>query len=231
MKRLKIVKNIELKKNKSVNDFQLNMKKRKKNGNNFCKIYKYYFSRDKIEEKLMNQKIRKMKIELNLKHQKEKKEYNDIFHRNYPPENEKQYNNEIKDIINKIEFFRKQNNNKELEKYIKIKNDFYNKKHDEYIEKMGREFEKGYITLNEKFRKEKDEQNLSIKKIILNKQLKDLENRNDNNSNDKKDMKDTNYYLSHFNFRYNKKLPDDIKLKSRVFQFKMKDNPYKTLKV
>ena len=147
MKRLKIIKNIELKKNKSVNDFLLNinMKRRKKNSNNLCKIYKYYYSKDKIAEKLLNQRIRKMKLELNEKHEKEKKEYNDIFHKNYPPENEKEYNNEIKDILYEIEKYKKENNKIEMEKYIKIKNDFFNKKHDEYIEKWGKNLKKDLL--------------------------------------------------------------------------------------
>lgn len=234
IKRLKIIKNIELKKNYSVNNFalNLNLKKRKKNSNNLCKLYRYYFSKSKLEEKLMNQKIKKMKLDLFEKQEKKKKEYNYIFYKNYPPENENEYNNEIKDIINKIDIFKKNNNKIEMEKYIKIKNNFYTKKHDEYIEKMGKEFEKGYIILNEEFKKEKEEQNLSIKKIILNKQLKDLENNNCDFV--EKNKKDINIFLSHFNLGTNnkdKKSLYDIKLKSRIFQFKIKENPYNTLMV
>ena len=70
----------------------------------------------------MNQKIKKMKLDLFEKQEKKKKEYNYIFYKNYPPENENEYNNEIKDIINKIDIFKKNNNKIEMEKYIKIKN-------------------------------------------------------------------------------------------------------------
>ena len=93
-------------------------------------------------------------------------------------------------------------------------------------------FEKGYIKLKEEFKKEKEEQNLSIKKIILNKQLKDLENNNCDFV--EKNKKDINIFLSHFNLGTNnkdKKNLYDIKLKSRIFQFKIKENPYNTLMV
>ena len=103
MNRLKIVKNFELKKNKSMNNIankQMGLlkfqgfKKRK-----FCKIYRYYSSKDKIAEKLMFQGVRKMARELKQKQDQETKEYNDIFHKDYPPENETIENS--KKILNK----------------------------------------------------------------------------------------------------------------------------------
>lgn len=236
MKRLKLVKNIELKKNKSTSNISSNnmeginfLKKR-----HFCKIYRYYFSKSRIEERLMNQKIIKMRKELKEKHEKEQKEYNDIFHKNYPPENETEYNNEIKVILKNENITME----KEKEKYEKIRQNFLTKKHDEYISKMGIEFEKGFNILNKRFKKENDEQNSAIKKIILNHQLKEIERNNIMKENKKKEKDNKKpFYFSQYmlNFRKereHKKNKDKIvknNLRSKIFTFYAGGNPYKTI--
>ena len=175
-------------------DFQLNNIEEKQNikRRKFCKIYRYYFSKDKIDEILMNQKIKKLKQDLNEKQKKEKNEYNDTFHKNYPLENENDYIKEMKDIIK---------NEKVKENLEKIKKNFLEKKHEEYINKMGIEFQKGFNILNKKFLKEKEEQNIKIKKIILNRQIKQFEKSNEKNKNniDNKNNK-KHFYFSQFNF-------------------------------
>ena len=84
----------------------------------------------------MNQQINKMRKELKEKQEKETNEFNDIFHKNYPPESETEYNNEINTILSK--------ENLEKINYDKIKKNFLEKKHEEYINKMGVEFEKEF---------------------------------------------------------------------------------------
>jgi hypothetical protein len=231
IKYLKSVKNIELKKNKSTNDLLTNnlsliknLKKRK-----FCKIYRYYFSKDKIEEKLMNQRIQKMKKELTEKQEFETKNYDYIFHKNYPPENETEYTQEIKNIL-------KDKNIDKKENIDEIKKNFFEKKHDEYITKMGIEFEKGFSELNKKFQKEKEEQNLLIKKIMLKRQLKYFENDSKDNNEDK-DEKNNNFYFSKkkISFKYgdnnrgNNENSIKSKLNSKIFRFTVRGNPYKTI--
>ena len=236
MNRLKLVKKIELKKNKSMFDFQLNNMEEKQNikRRKFCKIYRYYFSKDKIDEILMNQKIKKLKQDLNEKQVKEKNEYNDTFHKNYPFENENDYIKEMKDIIK---------NEKVKENLEKIKKNFLEKKHEEYINKMGIEFQKGFNILNKKFLKEKEEQNIKIKKIILNRQIKQFEKSNEKNKNniDNKNNK-KHFYFSQFNFygiepydkNENKKEKEKEKtlkkkLGSKIFSFKARGTLYKTI--
>ena len=239
MKHLKLVKNIELKKNKStsniannkIENFKLNLKKRK-----FCKIYRYYFSKNKISEKLMNQQINKMRKELKEKQEKETNEFNDIFHKNYPPESETEYNNEINTILSK--------ENLEKINYDKIKKNFLEKKHEEYINKMSVEFEKEFKILNQKFQKEKEEQNATVKRIILNYQIKEMEKNNINNNGTNKNnnnldinKKNNQLYFSQYQFylkgdKENKKEKDDAlknKLCSKIFRFNARGNFYKTI--
>lgn len=190
----------------------------------FCKIYRYYFSKSRIEEKLMHQEISKMRKELSEKQKKEEIQFNDVFHKNYPPENLTEYNNEIKIIIDK--------ENLEKEKFEQIKKEFYEKKHDEYINKMGIEFEKGFIKLSQKFKKEKDEQDLAIKKIILNHQLKEIER---NNNKKKENIKNNQNYFSQYQFYLkdeNKKERDNLikkNMSSKYFRFNARGIPYKTI--
>ena len=241
MKRLKIVKNIELKKNKSTSNVSSNkfefegINNLKKRQFRFCKIYKYYYSKNRIEERLINQEIRKMKLELDLKQEKEKKEYNDTFHKNYPPENETDYTNEIKAMLRNENIIEK---NKE--KFEAIKKNFLEKKHDEYIHKMGIEFEKGFDVLNQRFKKEKDEQNLVIKKIILNHQLRTLERNNKIKENNEENNKNNKrFFYSHFQFNLNKDIEKENKIDkdnlimgnmtSKIFRFMARGTPHKTI--
>ena len=247
MNRLKIVKSIELKKNKSLNYLSNKKKMRIKNikGNNFCKIYRYYYSKNKIEEMLMNQRIKKLRNDLKEKQEKEKNEYNDTFHKNYPLEDETEYNNEIQEIIK---------NKKEDEDLETIKHNFYEKKHGEYITKMGVEFDKGFDLLNQKFIKEKEEQNIKIKKIILNRQIKEMEkdnkqddnddnnniNINDEGNNDNNNNNNNLFYYSQLllnkysnrdkdrNNEGNRKIFGS-KLKSKIFSFYARGNLHRTI--
>ena len=210
--RLKILKNIELKKNKSLNILPSKKKVRITNlkRSKFSKIYSYYHSKNKIEEIIMYQKIKKLRKDLKEKQEREKKEYNDIFHKNYPLENENEYNNEIQEIL--------------------------------------KDKKERFDLLNQKFQKKKEEQNIKIKKIILNRQIKEMErnNNNDDNDNDiniydgeKRKNKNnffnspSHYKLNNSNnvFKNNKENGKFInsKLKSRVFTFYARGNLYKTI--
>ena len=67
LNRLKIMKKISLKKNKStLNELSNDIDeiKHKNKQNNVCKIYRYYFSKNKIEEILMNQRINLIEIKI-----------------------------------------------------------------------------------------------------------------------------------------------------------------------
>ena len=243
MNRLKIVKNIELKKNKSMNNISNKqmegLKFRELKRKRFCKIYRYYSSKDKLAEKLMYQGINKMVKELKEKQEKETKDFNDVFHKNYPPESETDYENQIQTLYQKEKT--------EIENYETIRKKFFRKKHYEYISKMGIEFEKGFDKLNQKFKKETEEQTFVIRKIILNHQLKEIEKNNmkDNNKNkekdndNKKNVDNNRFYFSQFQFylhqnngNQNKKSKENKvmnKLSSKIFKFNNRGKIYKTI--
>jgi len=223
------MKKITLKKNKSMlneltddfDEIKIKNKKRK-----LCKIYRYYFSKNKIEEILSNQRINKLKEELRKKHENEKNEYDITFHKKYPLENENEYNKELQEILK---------NEKMKENFEIIKKKYLEKKHDEYITKMGIEFEKGFNILNQKFLKEKEEQNIKIKKIILNRRIKQMENIEAKN-NIKNRINNKHFYFSQFNIndrdnRKDKKKENlkQSKLGSRIFSFSVRGELYNTI--
>ena len=229
MNRLKIMKKITLKKNKSmlneltddIDEIKIRNKKRK-----LCKIYRYYFSKNKIEEILSNQRINKLKEELRKKHENEKNEYDINFHKKYPLENENEYNKELQELLK---------NEKMKENFEIIKKKYLEKKHDEYITKMGIEFEKGFNILNQKFLKEKEEQNIKIKKIILNRRIKQIENiEAKNNINNR--INNKHFYFSQFNINDKDNKKDkkkenlkQSKLGSRIFSFSVRGELYNTI--
>lgn len=234
LNRLKIIKKISLKKNKSMfnelsSDTEETKDKNKKR--NVCKIYRYYFSKNKIEEILMNQRINKLREDLNKKQENEKNEYNIIFHRKYPSENESEYNKELKEILK---------NEKIKENLEKIRKKYLEKKHEEYITKMGIEFEKGFDILNKKFIKEKEDQNKRIKKIILNSRIKQIEKIEAKDNFDNRN-KNKHFYFSQYNFsgiddnEKRKKKEKELenlrkrKLGSRIFSFSVRGKLYKTI--
>ena len=112
---------------------------------------------------------------------------------------------------------------------------------------MGIEFEKGFDKLNQKFKKETEEQNFVIRKIILNHQLKEIEKNNmkDNNKNkekdndNKKNVDNNRFYFSQFQFylnqnngNQNKKSKENKvmnKLSSKIFKFTNRGKIYKTI--
>ena len=229
MNRLKIMKKITLKKNKSmlneltddIDEIKIRNKKRK-----LCKIYRYYFSKNKIEEILSNQRINKLKEELKKENENEKNEYDINFHKKYPLENENEYNKELQEILKK---------EKMKENFEIIKKKYLEKKHDEYITKMGIEFEKGFNILNQKFLKEKEEQNIKIKKIILNRRIKQIENIEAKN-NINKTINNKHFYFSQFNINDKDNKKDkkkenlkQSKLGSRIFSFSVRGELYNTI--
>ena len=234
MRRLKIIKNIELRKNNSL--LNINMKERIKNyqrkHRDLQKIYRYYFSKNKIEAKLLNQQISKMKNDLNKKQYEEKNNYINDFYRNYPSEDD--YNKQIKNFMEKINKYKKENKLNEVKKYEEMKDNFLNKKHNEYLEKMGIEYEEGLNKLKEKFRNENEEQRLKIKKIILNKKIGEIEKQNNlfNNKryggNDELNISQDNIYSFYYGNNF---LKEDNKnrLCSKVFKFGGRGNPYRTI--
>ena len=237
MRRLKIIKNIELGKNYSIG--AVNLKQKIKNCKDIKreiqKLYRYYFSKNKIEEKLMQQQISKMKKDLNKKQDEEKNNFKNNFFRKYPSENN--YTNEINNFIKEINKYKKENNINEAKKYEKMKNEFLNKKHDEYIQKMGDEYELALIKLKEKFKKEKREQKIKIRKIILNRKIGEMEKEEDKNINSMYNRRyfvnggfnlsqDNIYsYYNNFQFKDNEK----NRLSSKIFKFGGRGNPYKTI--
>ncbi len=235
LNRLKIMKKISLKKNKSVlNELSGDIEeiKNKNKQRNVCKIYRYYFSKNKIEEILMNQRINKLREDLNKKQENEKNEYNITFHRKYPTENESEYKKELQELLK---------NEKIKENLEKIRKKYLEKKHEEYIAKMGIEFEKGFNILNKKFKKEKEEQNIKIKKIILNKRIKQME-KTETKENFENKNNNKHFYFSQYNFssineddekrRKKEKEIENLrrrKLGSRIFSFSVRGKLYKTI--
>ena len=235
LNRLKIMKKISLKKNKSVlNELSSDIEeiKNKNKQRNVCKIYRYYFSKNKIEEILMNQRINKLREDLNKKQENEKNEYNITFHRKYPTENESEYKKELQELLK---------NEKIKENLEKIRKKYLEKKHEEYIAKMGIEFEKGFNILNKKFKKEKKEQNIKIKKIILNKRIKQME-KTETKENFENKNNNKHFYFSQYNFssineddekrRKKEKEIENLrrrKLGSRIFSFSVRGKLYKTI--
>ena len=109
---------------------------------------------------------------------------------------------------------------------------------------MGVEFEKEFKILNQKFQKEKEEQNATVKRIILNYQIKEMEKNNINNNGTNKNnnnldinKKNNQLYFSQYQFylkgdKENKKEKEDAlknKLCSKIFRFNARGNFYKTI--
>ena len=204
------------------------------------KIYRYYFSKNKIEEKLLNQQISKMKKELNKKQDEEKTNFKNDFFRKYPSENN--YINEINNFEKEINKYKKENNINEAKKCEKMKDEFLNKKHDEYLQKMGDEYELALEKLKEKFKKENREHKVKIRKIILNKKIGEMEKEEDKNINSMNSMMYNRRYFGHGGFNlsqdniyslYNNFQLKDInnknRLSSKIFRFGGRGNPYKTI--
>ena len=201
------------------------------------KIYRYYFSKNKIEEKLMQQQITKMKKELNKKQDEEKNNFKNDFFRKYPSETN--YTNEINNFIKEINKYKNENNINEAKKYEKMKDEFLNKKHDEYIQKMGDEYELALEKLKEKFKKENREQKVKIRKIILNKKIGEMEKEEDKNINSMiynrryigngrfNNLSQDNIYSYYNNFQF--KDNEKNRLSSKIFKFGGRGNPYKTI--
>lgn len=183
MKRLKIIKNIEFKKSNSIKNIYTGKKFKdiKKTKNNFRKLYNKYFSKNRIQEILVNQQISLMKKELNKKQNEEETNFSNEFYKKYPLEND--HNNEISNYFEEINKNKKQNMLIEEKKYEEMKKQFLEKKHEEYMAKMGAQFEKEFDKLKKKFKKEKDEQKIQIRNIILNHNIKMMEQLNDKNNN------------------------------------------------
>jgi len=241
MKRLKIIKNIELRKNNSLFTINLNekIKNSKEKKRDLEKIYRYYFSKNKIKEKLIYQKISLMKKNLNKKHIEEKTNFGIDFYRKYPSESN--YNNELSNFLKEINKnkYKVDNVVNEGKNYDDMKNEFLNKKHEEYIQKMGLEYEKELNKLNEKFKQENDEQKIIIRKIILNHKISEMEKQNDkrnsiynrkNNKNEYFNLSQDNIqsYFYKNNNQKNKK-DNNNKLCSKIFKFGGIGSPYKTI--
>ena len=233
MHRLKIIKNIEFRKSNSLNEINLKQKKYKEKSRDIQKLYRYYYSKKNLDEKLMKQKITKMKNDLNKKQNEEKNDFKNDFFRKYPSENN--YTNEISDFVKEINKYKKENNIKEAKKYEEMKKKFLEEKHDEYLKNMGEEYEQALVKLNEKFKKENHEQKMKIRKIILNHKIGEIEKENENNNNNNKFI----IYNRRFFIDGKSNLSQDNiyglydinknGLCSKVFKFGGKGNPYKTV--
>lgn len=190
----------------------------------------------------MQQQISKMKKELNAKQYEEKNNFKNNFFRKYPSENN--YANEISNFTQKIKQYKKENNINKAIKYEGMKEKFLKEKHDEYIEKMGMDYEKALEDLKEKFKKENLEQKRKIRKFILNRKIRELEKEKDKNMNNTSyNSEFTNnrvFNLSQDNiFRFynniqnnnNYELKENNKngLCSKIFKFGGGENPYKTI--
>lgn len=240
IKRLKIIKNIEMKKSNSMIDINIEkLKSSKESKFNLQKIYKYYFSKPRIREMLMNQKISSKRKKLRNKQIEEKNTFFNNFYRNYPPESN--YKKEIKEFDKEINKFKNENNTNEMKRSQKLKEEFLVTKHDEYLSKMGEDYEKELEKLKVKFNKEKEELNLKIREIILNHKIREMEMEKQNNKNDKDNQE---YKKNRFNFsqddlyKYNNNanynnnynnIMNSNKLASKIFKFGGENQPYKTI--
>jgi hypothetical protein len=113
----------------------------------------------------------------------------------------------------------------------KIRKKYLEKKHEEYIAKMGIEFEKGFNILNKKFIKEKEEQNIKIKKIILNRRIKQMEK---TEAKDNFDIRNNNFSNIEDDEKRKKKEKELENLRkrkfgSRIFSFSVRGKLYKTI--
>ena len=237
MKRLRIIKNIELQKSNSLSNLSMSEKlgsNRDKNNKSLQKIYNYYSSKSKIKEKLIYQKILLMKKELKKKQNEEKNIFKYNFYKKYPPENF-YANNEINYYLKEINRSKMENDLSELRKFEKMKNEILKKKHEEYMKKMGMDYENELMKLKEKFRREQEEQTFTIKKIILNHRLGEIENQKEDKTMHiikPKGVHPANYlykyYYSNRNNEKNKKTTTN-RLSSKIFSFGVGGNLYKTI--
>ena len=241
MRHLKIIKNLNLKKSNSLIEIYNTREKIK----NCCKrknlrlnnIYRYYFSKNQIQAKLLKQQISKMNEDLLQKQKKEKKLFRDEFFRKYPME--ENYENEKNNFTMQIIKYKKEQNMDEAKKCEEEKEKFLNQKHDEYIDKLGIEYEKALEKLKEKFDKEQKEQKLQIKRIVLNFQVKEIENQEQKTSTafNKKNRNFGGYYffnkdndIGNLNNEDNPDINNNENyLRSRVFKFGVNGNPYQTI--
>ena len=232
MKRLKIIKNMELRNNNSENPISFRDKKLQDKKKTLLKIYNYYFSKNKIKEKLISQKISLMKKDLRQKQKEEKNIFKYNFYKRYPPE--KNFENRINDYLReKIKSRTKNDISEEEEKRIvEMKNELLNKQHEEYIKNMGIAYEKAFSKLREKFRKEKYEQNFEIKRIVLNHRLEQIYKKDDYYQ---KRNKSKGINISQDNISFSNRSENNSnntinnKLCSKIFKFGTKGSLYKTI--
>ena len=230
MKRLKIIKNIELRKNKSLKSITFSAKRLQDNRKSLQYIYNYYFSKNKIREKLVFQKILLMKKDLKQKQKQEKNIFKYNFYKKYPCE--KNYENEISNYLKEKTGNKPNNDITEIKKYGEIKNEFLNKQHDNYIKKMGIDYENALSKLKEKFRKENDEQNVTIRKIVLNHQLGEIEKQDDIKKKHKRktrNLSQDNIYCTQRDEHNNNNKKINNNLCSKIFKFGTGGNLYKTI--
>ncbi len=232
MKRLKIIKNMELRNNNSENPISFRDKKLQDKKKTLLKIYNYYFSKNKIKEKLISQKISLMKKDLRQKQKEEKNIFKYNFYKRYPPE--KNFENRINDYLReKIKSRTKNDISEEEEKRIvEMKNELLNKQHEEYIKNMGIAYEKDFSKLREKFRKEKYEQNFEIKRIVLNHRLEQIYKKDDYYQ---RRNKSKGINISQDNISFSNRSENNSnntinnKLCSKIFKFGAKGSLYKTI--
>ena len=246
IRRLKVIKNIEMKKSNSMNNLNIvKLKNSKESKFNLQKIYKYYFSKPRIREMLMNQKISTMRKNLHNRQLEEKNTFFNNFYISYPPESN--YNKEIKEFDEEINKYKKENNINEMKKSQKLKEEFLVKKHDEYLEKLGDDYEKELEKLKVKFKEEREEQNILIREIILNHKIREMELEKINSKYNKENRgyKRNKFNLSQDEFyKYNNNnnanyinnnnnnnnnILNSNKLASKEFRFGGENKPYKTV--
>ena len=195
------------------------------------KIYRYYYSKERIEKKLIKQQISIMRNELRNKHKSEEKNFNDLFYSRYPKEEDEiSKSKEIINYLNKIDRYKKIKDENNLKKCENDLETFRNKMHDSYIEKMGIEYDKEFSQLQNKFDKEDEEQKLKIKKLVFNKSVNDLEKKV------KKRVINRKIYdgfEGYFNREKEEENKDGVifgnKTNSRIFKFYDKKKSFKTI--
>ena len=93
------------------------------------------------------------------------------------------------------------------------------------------------VKLKEKFKKENHEQKLTIRKLILNHKIGEIEKENENENNKYNAYNRSNFYNGKFNlsqdniyslYDFNNGFNKN-KLCSKIFKFGGKGNPYKTI--
>ena len=168
------------------------------------------------------------------KQKKERKKFRENFFKNYPLENS--YSQEINSFVQEIKKYKSENKDKEVKKYEEIKSQFLQSKHDEYMKKLGEDYEIEETKLDNKFKNEKEEQKIKIRETLFEYQNKKKEEMMKSKNNDVFFEKITKNILPNKSFLKNIKNYIFMENKdkksgfsSKILKFGKKPNLYKLI--